>query len=96
MNYGREVYLPAFATSQGSFIISPATNLNVSDRDMKLGSALLMCGVTVKTRKKIKQLITLKVIKTSGTFSLPPVQYFITLSSCGVLRNLYFIAKPKN
>lgn len=52
MNYSRGIYLPAFATSQGSLIVSPATNLNVSDRDMKLGSALLICGVTGNENEK--------------------------------------------
>lgn len=33
---------PSFATSQGNLIVSPATNLNVSERDIKLGSGLLM------------------------------------------------------
>lgn len=45
------INLPAFATSQGSLIVSPATNLNVSDRDTKLGSGLLVCGVTAKTKR---------------------------------------------
>lgn len=46
------VFLPAFATSQGSLIISPEINLNVSERDIKLGSVLRTCAVTVKKKKK--------------------------------------------
>lgn len=46
------LYSPAFATSQGSLIESPATNLNVSDRDIKLGSGLLMCVVTAKEKEE--------------------------------------------
>ena len=41
-------YSPALDTSQGSLIVSPATNLNVSERDIKLGSGLLICVVTEK------------------------------------------------
>lgn len=48
------IFLPAFATSQGSLIISPEINLNVSERDIKLGSVLRTCAVTVKKRKKHK------------------------------------------
>lgn len=36
------------ATSQGNRIVSPATNLNVSERDIKLGSGLFTCGVAKK------------------------------------------------
>lgn len=33
-------YSPVLATSQGSTIMSPAMNLNVSERDMNIGSCL--------------------------------------------------------
>lgn len=46
------MYSPTFATSQGSRIVSPATNLKVSEREIKLGSGLFMCVVTVKNNKK--------------------------------------------
>lgn len=45
-------YSPALATSQGSLIVSPATNLNVSERDIKLGSGLLICVVTANRRER--------------------------------------------
>lgn len=34
-------YLLAFSTLQGSRMVSPATNLNVSERDIKLGSGVI-------------------------------------------------------
>lgn len=49
-------YLLALDTSQGSLIVLPATNLKVSERDIKLGStARGVCGVTVSKRKKNNQ-----------------------------------------
>lgn len=48
------MYLLAFSTLQGSRMVSPATNLNVSEREIKLGSGAILgvCEETVKTREK--------------------------------------------
>lgn len=43
------IYSPTFSTSQGNLMVSPATNLNVSDREIKLGSFL--CVVTGNKKK---------------------------------------------
>lgn len=37
-NFVVSLYLPVLATSQGSTIVSPVINLNVSERDMNMGS----------------------------------------------------------
>jgi len=36
------LYSPVLATSQGSTIVSPVMNLNVSERDMNMGSFLVI------------------------------------------------------
>jgi hypothetical protein len=50
-------YLLAFSTLQGSRMVSPATNLNVSERDIKLGSGAIRgeCELTVKRKEKISK-----------------------------------------
>lgn len=49
------MYVPAFETSQGKCIVSPATNLNVSDLEMNIGSCfpeLWLAAVTEIKEKK--------------------------------------------
>lgn len=49
-------YLPVLATSQGKTIVSLATNLNVSERDINMGSGLLIILVEADTGKRKKQI----------------------------------------
>lgn len=48
-------YLPALDTSQGRWIVSPATNLNVSDLVMNIGSCFTIdCVAPKPAEEKIK------------------------------------------
>lgn len=51
-----KVYSRALATSQGNCIVSPATNLNVSDRVMNNGSCFpILCVLAASVKKMNKQ-----------------------------------------
>lgn len=52
----------------------PATNLKVSERDIKLGSATIrgVCGVTVKRRKRRK-----KINLSDISFELESIEKFV-------------------
>lgn len=53
--------LPTSDTWHGNVIVSPATNLKVSDLDIKLGSALNPIWLIALTKNKIDQIMLIKV-----------------------------------
>lgn len=92
-------YSPVLATSQGSTIMSPAMNLNVSERDMNIGSCLaIRPWADAANRMKVQENsnIKYKISRIGLKYQLNDSKYYYPTSTRHALYVYGYQHKPSS